>query len=363
MIKRISNKYLSSESLPKQVVGAVLEHEILLCVLLVVILISLLSICKIPQFTYPIIHNFWFQVTFLTLFALLAILSCRTLTSVFSLRKNESGITWCQISILIIMGLWLIVFLIISDTKSHPRYATALGIGGTLLAWIFQDTIKGVVAFIHLRLNRLLCIDDWIQVPKYNVDGIVTRVSLTTVTIYNWDTTTSSIPTSVLHSDYFINLQKMREGKTYGRRMYKTFIFDTGWFHALSAEDVNELRMSEEIVQFVPQDEIKEGMINAQLFRIYLFHWLMNHPHVSQQPRLVVRWMEQVECGMPLQVYAFITDTMLPSFERQQSQIIEHIIKSIDWFGLRLYQSPSSYDVSNSNIFLTDKAATYRKEF
>jgi len=72
--------------------------------------------------------------------------------------------------------------------------------------------------------------------------------------------------------------------------------------------------------------------------------------------------MEQVEYGMPLQVYAFITDTVLPSFEWRQSQIIEHILMSIDWFGLRLYQSPSSYDVSNSNIHLTDKAATYRKE-
>lgn len=88
----------------------------------------------------------------------------------------------------------------------------------------------------------------------------------------------------------------------------------------------------------------------------------MNHPHVSQQPRLIVRWMEQKESGMPLQVYAFITDSSLASFEWQQSQIIEHIMESMDWFGLRLYQSPSSYDVSNSNVFLTDSPATYRKE-
>ena len=85
----------------------------------------------------------------------------------------------------------------------------------------------------------------------------------------------------------------------------------------------------------------------------------MNHPHVSQLPRLIVRWMEQKECGMPLQVYAFITDSSLPAFEWQQSQIIEHIIESMKWFGLRLYQSPSAYDVSNSNIFLSDKPASY----
>lgn len=84
------------------------------------------------------------------------------------------------------------------------------------MTWIFQDTIKGVVAFVHLRLNHLLYIDDWIQVPKLNVDGEVKRITLTTVTLYNWDTTTSSIPTSVLHNDHFINLQRMTDGKTYG---------------------------------------------------------------------------------------------------------------------------------------------------
>ena len=95
---------------------------------------------------------------------------------------------------------------------------------------------------------------------------------------------------------------------------------------------------------------------------MYLYHWLMNHPHISQQPRLVVRWLEQVDSGLPLQVYAFIIDSNLSSFEWQQSQIIEHIIESLDWFGLRLYQNPSAYDAGNCNVFMTDKPANYRKE-
>jgi len=274
----------------------------------------------------------------------------------------EPNITWCQISILLAIGLWIIGFVIIFNAKSHPDYATALAITGTLAAWFFQDTIKGVVAFIHLRVNHQLYIGDWIQVPKYNVNGIVSRVSLTNVTIYNWDTTTSTIPTSMLHSDHFINLQNMRAGKTYGRRMLRTFILDTGWFHLMTAEEVDLLRQNEDVVHYLPKEEIKEGVMNAKLFRLYLFHWLMNHPHISQEPRLIVRWMEQTEAGMPLQVYAFITETVSSSFEWQQSQIIEHIIKSIDLFGLRLYQAPSNYDVSNCNIHLTRKRAIYRKE-
>ena len=65
---------------------------------------------------------------------------------------------------------------------------------------------------------------------------------------------------------------------------------------------------------------------------------------------------------MPLQVYVFITDGGAAAFEWQQSLIVEHIIESLDWFGLRLYQSPSAYDVGNSNIYLTNESATYIKE-
>ena len=71
---------------------------------------------------------------------------------------------------------------------SAPQ-AIVFGIAGSILAWIFQDKIKGAAAFIHLRLNHLLNIGDWIRVPKYNVDGEVTRVTLTTVTV-----STSELP-------------------------------------------------------------------------------------------------------------------------------------------------------------------------
>ena len=221
----------------------------------------------------------------------------------------------------------------------------------------------------------MLNIGDWIEVPKYNVDGEVKSVSLTSVTIYNWDTTTSVIPISVLHSDHFKNLQRMTEGKTYGRQMLKSFILDTSWFRPLSTEEIDKIKeiikekaenrgemKKDSILNNLPTDEFREGALNARLYRLYIYHWLMNREHVSQQPRLMVRWKEQVEGGMTLQVYAFITDGGAAAFEWQQSQIVEHIIESLDWFGLRLYQSPSAYDVGNSNIHLTKESATYIKE-
>ena len=304
----------------------------------------------------------WGGIITLTGVVAFAILACRILTRIFNLRRMELGITACQISILLALGAWVVGFMMLFNAKDHPKLAIACGILGGTLGWIFRDMLTGIVAFIHLRINHLLKIGDWIQIPKHQVDGEVKSVTLTMVTIYNWDTTTSSIPTSVLYTEHFVNLRNMMDGKTFGRRMCDTYVFDTGWFHQVSADEARKLQASEDIVRFLPAKEIKEGMTNAQLFRLYLFQWLMEHPHVSQQPRLIVRWMEQQEIGLPLQVYAFIIDSSLPAFEWQRSQIIEHIMESLEWFGLRLYQSPSAYDVSNGNIYLTDQAATYRKE-
>ena len=308
----------------------------------------------------------------------LTIKTCLRLVDVLNLRKKETGDTWCYITIIATIGLWIISFILIFKIKENGSVAVAIGIIGSLLGWIYKDKITGVVTFLHLRSHHLLKVGDWLKVDKLGVDGEVQRMTLTSVTIYNWDTTTSTIPISVLQSEHFINLQNMMEGRTYGRRMLKSFILDTSWFRVLSSKEIEELKGKIDSLKNINQplnieerdslsmnlsgDDIKEGVLNAQLYRLYIHHWLMNHKHISQQPRLIVRWLDQKDSGMPLQVYAFIVDSNLAAFEWQQSKIIEHIIKSMDWFGLRLYQSPSAFDVSNSNIYLAKESATYYKK-
>ena len=150
------------------------------------------------------------------------------------------------------------------------------------------------------------------------------------------------------------------EGRTHGRQMLKTFVIDTGWVHALSADDVVRLNESLDVDAAFKEQYIKPGLLNIEVFRYYVYHWLMRCSHVSHEPRLIVRWLEQKNEGLPLQIYAFIIDSQLAPFEWQQSQIIEHVIKAMTWFDLQLYQSPSGYDASNSNIYLSPKEADYR---
>lgn len=376
ILNKLSKKNLASERLWRQIFGALIQWQSKLFwafVLLITPVSIGVALIIPPGKVVP-----GLELLGLNLVVLLTIKTCHRLIDVFNIRKEYTRVTWSYITILVAIGLWIIGFVLIFNIKDSPRIATAIGVIGTLLGWIFQDKIKGAVAFLHLRSHNLLKVGDWLQVDSLGVDGEVQRMTLTSVTVYNWDTTTSTIPISALQTEHFRNLQNMMEGRTYGRRMLKTFVLDTGWFRVLSREEIEKLKeriqsgketntaSNDEIRDFLSKnlslDEINEGVTNAQLFRLYIYHWLMNHKHISQHPRLIVRWMEHKEGGMELQVYAFIVDSSLAAFEWEQSQIIEHIIKSMDWFGLRLYQSPSAFDVSNSNIYLAKESATYYKK-
>lgn len=287
----------------------------------------------------------------------------KTLNKIFSLRRQETYITWSQISLLSAFGLWIVVIVsCINFQKDNPTDTVVITVLGAVLGWIFQDTIKSVAAFFYLRANGLLQIGDLITVPAKGIEGFVRTISLTTVTIENWDTTTSAFPTYILHTEHFKNSQRMMEGKTLGRLMNKTFVIDSGWIHPLTDNDVKRLRNELDVENFFIEKEVKCGKLNIEVFRLYLYHWLMNNPNVSQQPRLIVRWLEQTSDGLPLQLFVYLTDTMLDAFEWQQSKVMEHVIKAMGWFDLQLYQNPSGYDASNSNIYLTQQTANYRKK-
>lgn len=351
----LSKRFIASEKLPGQILGALLQWspKWFWGFVLITPVMALLALTFKPgSWCYVI------ELLLLTFGVWLVIKVCSTLTNLFSLKKKDTAITWCQIIILVALGLWIIVFCyrFVSGTEQ----TVLISVLGVVVGIIFNDKLHGVVAFIHFRMHNLLNIGDLIKVPKYDAFGEVKKVTLTTVSIYNWDTTTSVIPISTLHSDHFINLHSMLEGKTYGRRMRMTFRFDTSWFHTLTRNEIEQIERTHGFNLFLDNEELKDGVLNARAYRIYLFHWLMNHEHISQQPRLIVRWAEQEECGMPLQISAFILESEPAAFEWQQSLVVEHIIESMKWFGLRLYQSPSGYDVGHSDIHLTDQSATYK---
>lgn len=358
----LSNNWLSSEKWYVQVFGALALSFKTMMSLVIILFIVILGCYKMYPRSCDIIIA--------TVVLSLAIYVVRTLNSIYCISKKESRITICQIALLASFGLWLIVVISRVDYNKFPNFSIALPVFSAVLSWIFQDTIKSVVAFFHLRANDLLHIDDWIEVKSHGIDGVVKKVSLTTVTIENWDTTTSAFPVNILHSTHFMNKQKMMEGKTNGRQMLKTFIIDTGWIHTITEEELSKIKKivaglegdKKDFLEYFIEENAKAGVLNIEIFRRYIYHWMMHHQHVSHEPRLIVRWLEQVPEGLPLQIYAFITDSSLAPYEWQQSQIIEHVVESMAWFNIQLYQCASGYDASNSNVTIVEKEANYRRK-
>lgn len=357
-IKYNYEKYLSSYIWHKQLFGALIKTKLEHCIIPVI----LVAIC-LAYYSWRTEHYFFlrFCIVLSTTLTLICVWKITvSLNEIYSLRKQEANITWSQIGLLTTFGTWIIV--VIYSLNLHNSNTTIVAVIGAVLGWTFQDTIKSVAAFFYLRANGLLQIDDLISVPSKNIEGFVRTISLTTVTIENWDTTTSAFPTYILHSEHFKNSQRMMDGKTLGRLMQKTFTIDTSWIYPLSQQNIERLQKELDLDDNIIGEIVRPGLLNIEAFRQYLYHWLMEHPHVSQQPRLIVRWLQQTDEGMPLQLFVYLTDTMLDAFEWQQSEIIEHVIKAMGWFDLQLYQSPSGYDASNSNIFLASNRSDYHKK-
>lgn len=351
-------KHLSSYTWHRQLFGALIKTKLDHYIVPVVLFIACLAYYSWKTEHYLILR---FCILLSTTLVLICVWQITvSLNEVYSLRKQEAKITWSQIGLLTTFGTWIIV--VIYTLNLHNANTTIVAVIGAVLGWIFQDTIKSVAAFFYLRANGLLQIGDLITVPSRSIEGFVRTISLTTVTVENWDTTTSAFPTYILHSEHFKNSQRMLEGKTLGRLMQKVFVIDTGWFHPLTEMDVERLKMTLDVDEWFMERTIKTGALNMEVFRQYVYYWMMNNQYVIQQPRLIVRWLEQTDNGMPLQIFAYLSDTMFDAFEWRQSQIMEHIVKAMGWFDLQLYQSPSGYDTSNSNLFITRQAADYRKK-
>ena len=163
-LKRISKRNIASKNIWQQIFGAVIQWQPKSFLLFVLLALAMCGIALIISPEKPI-NCLWLSL--FTLAVWLTIKVSRTLANTFSLRKEEEKITWSQIAILIAIGFWIIGFLILFDTKGNPKIAAAVALVGSVVGWIFQDKIKGVMAFLHLRFHHLLKVDDWSSLNEY----------------------------------------------------------------------------------------------------------------------------------------------------------------------------------------------------
>ncbi|MCM1564551.1 mechanosensitive ion channel family protein [Dehalobacter sp. TBBPA1] len=268
-----------------------------------------------------------------------------------------------KIVVWLIGGIWMIATMI---DRSPLLLLSGIGAVTAIILLIFKDSLLGLVAGIQLSSNDMLRIGDWIEMPKYGADGDVTDISLNTVKVRNFDNTITTIPSYALISDSFKNWRGMQESG--GRRIKRSIFIDSSSirfctddmlakfkeFRYLSEYIENKKRELEKynLEHNIDPAQLVNGrrLTNIGTFRAYLQTYLENHPEIHPEMTRMARQLPVTEYGIPIEIYAFTKDTSWESYETVQADIFDHILAIVPEFELRIYQSPTGYDLRHMGL-------------
>ncbi|WP_205967464.1 mechanosensitive ion channel family protein [Aquisalinus luteolus] len=250
--------------------------------------------------------------------------------------------------------------------ESPVTFLAGLGALAAVFMFVFKDPILGFVAGIQLSSNRMVAIGDWITMKKYDLDGDVEEIALTTVKVRNFDKTITTVPTQALINESFRNWRGMQE--TGGRRIKRSIHVDLSTIRFLSDDDIARLSRVQQLKPYIEEKtrelathNDKHGidpaslingrrMTNVGTFRAWLEFYLKNHPMISKDLTFLVRQLEPVATGLPIEIYVFTTTTIWTEYESIQADIFDHILAAAREFDLRIYQQPSGADIAGLKI-------------
>ena len=279
----------------------------------------------------------------------------------FSDKPIDSYIQVIMI-VLWIMGITAI-FSEIFDIKIEKMLAT-LGAISAIILLIFRDTILGFVASIQVSVNDMLRIGDWITMDKFGADGDVIEINLATVKVRNFDNTTTSIPTYSLISDSFKNWRGMQ--KSDGRRIKRHILIKSNSVRFIKNGELDDLMKIQLLKEYITHKKVEiekynlnnnidkelslngRNLTNLGLFRKYITKYLENHAGLNKDMLLVCRQLQPTAQGIPLEIYVFSKDKQWENYEYIMSDIFDHIIASVSFFDLELFELPSE----GRNVYL-----------
>lgn len=236
----------------------------------------------------------------------------------------------------------IIIFSIMLD--SNPtKILAGLGASAAVLMLVFKDSIMGLVAGVQLSANDMLRPGDWITMPKYDADGFVIEVNLTTIKVQNWDKTIITIPPYALISESFQNWRGMWDSG--GRRIKRSILIDMNSIRFCSE---SQLKSFAEKGYITEEINCNEPVVNLTVFRTWLEKWLSNHPKVNSEMIFMVRQLEPTSKGLPLELYFFFNGINWVPYEHLQSEIFEYLFALLPEFGLKAFQSPAGNDFTHS---------------
>ncbi|MDI5888721.1 mechanosensitive ion channel family protein [Flavobacterium yafengii] len=237
---------------------------------------------------------------------------------------------------------------------------TILGAVSAVIILIFRDTILGFVSSVQVSINDMVRIGDWITMDKFGADGDVIEINLATVKVRNFDNTTTTIPTYSLSSDSFQNWRGMLNSD--GRRIKRHILIKTSSIRFLEEAELSDLKKIHLISDYIDTRKLEideynsshkidksiaingRNLTNLGLFRKYITEYLFNYPGLNKDMLMLCRQLQSTSHGVPLEVYAFSHDKRFENYEYIMSDIFDHIIASVKYFDLEIFETVSEND-------------------
>ena len=200
--------------------------------------------------------------------------------------------------------IWILAALMILQNLGYSvsGLLAGLGIGGLAVALAAQKTLADVFGSIMLLVDRPFVAGDWIMSPDREIEGVVESVGFRSTRIRTFEQTVIAIPNNRLAEFVIDNISS----RPY-RRVWITvgLTFDT------------------------PSELMREAVSGIEQL-------LRNHPEVSQESTMLVRFNEIAEESLDIMVYYFTATTVWADYLRIREDVNLRIMEIVESLGLRL---------------------------
>lgn len=306
-----------------------------------------------------------------TIIALLAVFDIILSKSpIFNDKPITSYIQVLNIVVYFVGGILILSLLL---GKSPFYFLGAMGAMTAILLLIFKDTILGFVASIQMSVYDMVRVGDWIAMPKYDADGDVMSINLSTVKVQNWDKTITTIPTYAFITDSFKNWRGMSNSG--GRRIKRAIYLKVSSFCFCDNQMLEQFKQYTLIRDYILQKEIEikksnsslidyesnpvniKSLTNIGVFRVYAENYLLSNPKINTEMTTMVRQLDPTSQGMPLEIYCFTYEKEWEKHEVIKSDIFDHLLTITSQFQLEVFEEPTGRDFRNIGSVPTQKAS------
>src|SRR5690606_26960637 len=179
-----------------------------------------------------------------------------------------------------------------------------------------------------------------------------------------------------LVTDSFKNWRGMQESG--GRQIKRSVSIKISTIRYLEKDEIEHLKkiqllkpFIEERLQEIEQYNTESGadptmpvngrrLTNVGLYRQYITQYTAQHPLIHKGYTMLVRQLQPKETGLPIELYMYTSDTQWAVYENAMADIFDHLLASVKFFGLEVFEAPAADDVRS--LGLSSTVASHRDE-